>query len=99
MSGIKMPFQIGWTVGLILNKDVMGCRAMVGRISFKDMHGLQITPVEWLTGMFTQMDEWYPWSAIVSATVQTDEHNPEPGYWSKWQERNLTEIGAREKHP
>ena len=92
-------FEPGWVVGLVLAKRASSCRAMVGEVQRVDERGIRITPLDWLTGSFTQMDVWYPWPAVLSATVQTDQHMPEQGYWNRWQEQTTKWLDGETELP
>lgn len=67
--------QAGHLVALVLKPEVAPIRCYVGEVQDVDQHGVRVTLIDWLIGMFCGDDLWVPWDSILSALVATPEHD------------------------
>jgi len=70
-------FKEGWGVSIVLKSPVQKLLCWVGEIQAVDERGIRITTIDWVTGMMTGMDWWFPWSEIAAIEVATESH---PGW-------------------
>jgi hypothetical protein len=63
-------------VGVALAEPVAGLRYYCGEIQALDDRGVRVTGFDWLVGLFTQFDVWFPWTNVLGMTeVATSDHS------------------------
>ena len=65
----------GYVVALTLKPGAAPLDCYVGEVQTVDSHGVRITLIDWMTGLFTHFDFFAPWESITSALVATPEHS------------------------
>jgi hypothetical protein len=73
-AGVLIP---GFRVALALKEGSAPLRCYVGEVQVVDEHGVRLTLVDSLTGMFNSWDFFVPWSSITAALVATPDHDIE----------------------
>lgn len=66
----------GWLVVVVLRQPLYGdMRTWVGEVQQCSTIGLRITSMDWMIGMCSGADFWFPWTDIVAIETYTDKHD------------------------
>lgn len=66
----------GYAVGIALREPIAKLNYFVGEVQAVDDIGIRITHVDWLVGLFSGFDCWFPWANVLGITeIATPAHS------------------------